>query len=396
MEPDNTPTPKSNRSDDANAAANVIRQKLDSLFASEPAAEGEIIDAQQAGKHRSKHQAYMYEISTSGKSLAEIQTAWHEYYVGLPDKEKHEVWQEFYQTHDKSPQAFGPSTHTAAPKAPVHHTPAKHATKKKKATDLRTAADVKNHLLGKISGNGKISKKHHLQSLIFGVGMGAIMLLFLLFGFFNERFIAPFITPSRNVSSTPIIIDPTSSTAVGPEPKIIIPKINVEIPVVYDQPSIKEEDVQRSLENGAVHYANTALPGENGNAVLLGHSSSNLFNNGKYKFAFVLLRRLEVGDTFTLNKNGKQYVYRVSEKKIVKPNDVSVLADTGRPTVTLITCDPPGTSINRLIIIGDQISPDPATNTASSVASSGSTPQPSIVPGNAPSLWSRLVGWLSS
>jgi hypothetical protein len=39
----------------------------------------------------------MYELTTSGKSLADIQTQWHEYYVGLPDNEKHQVWQEFYK-----------------------------------------------------------------------------------------------------------------------------------------------------------------------------------------------------------------------------------------------------------------------------------------------------------
>lgn len=396
MDSDKPTQPPSKKAND-DSAANVIRAKLNSLYADEPEAKEEILDAQEAGRHRSKHQAYMYQISTSGKSLAEIQTAWHEYYVALSDKEKHEVWQEFYAMHDKSPrlgQANANKPPEASPKAQVssHHK----KPSKKRPADLRSVADVKEHLLDKVTAKGKLSKKHHIQSLVFGVSMGAVVMLFLMFGFFNERFVAPFITPSRNVSSTPIIIDPSTSTgAVGPEPKIIIPKINVEIPVVYGQTSINEDDVQRSLENGVVHYANTAQPGQNGNAVLLGHSSSNLFNNGKYKFAFVLLRRLEVGDTFTLNKEGKQYVYRVSEKKIVSPNDVSVLADTGRPTVTLITCDPPGTSMNRLIVVGEQISPDPATNTPSTVAATETT-QPSIVPGNAPSLWHRLVSWLSS
>ncbi|MCA9342611.1 sortase, partial [Candidatus Saccharibacteria bacterium] len=114
-----------------------------------------------------------------------------------------------------------------------------------------------------------------------------------------------------------------------------------------------------------------------------------------YKFAFVLLNRLEVDDTFSLTYEGKRYVYKVFDKKVVPPTDVSVLGPSERAsTATLITCDPPGTSINRLIIVGEQISPDPASNTASPVHQASTEPQ--IVPGNAPSLWSRFTNWLTS
>src|SRR5690606_25561977 len=33
---------------------------------------------------------------------AEIQAAWHKYYESLPDAEKHEVWQEFYNAHGQA------------------------------------------------------------------------------------------------------------------------------------------------------------------------------------------------------------------------------------------------------------------------------------------------------
>jgi sortase A len=225
--------------------------------------------------------------------------------------------------------------------------------------------------------------------------MGLVVISFLLFGFFNERFIAPFITPSRNVSSTPIIVD-QNATAAGSDPKIIIPKINVEVPVVYDEHSIEEKDVQAALERGVVHYANTALPGEKGNAVIVGHSSNNIFNRGKYKFVFVLLNKLEPGDTFMVDKDGKRYVYKVYDKRVVRPTDVSVLGATEKPaTITLITCDPPGTSINRLIVVAEQISPDPSQNTINTETATKDQ-RPSVVPGNAPSLWYRFTHWLRS
>ena len=214
-------------------------------------------------------------------------------------------------------------------------------------------------------------------------------MLVIMFGFFNERFIAPFITPSRTVSNTPIIAD--SSGPISAEPKIIIPKINVEIPVVYNQPSVEEKAIQSSLENGVVHYADTALPGDNGNAVIVGHSSNNIFNKGKYKFAFVLLSRLEVDDTFTLQKDGKRYTYKVYDRRIVKPTETGVLGlQTKAATVTLITCDPPGTSINRLVVIGEQISPDPVANASSSATATIASTKSAEIPGNAPSLWSRI------
>jgi len=214
--------------------------------------------------------------------------------------------------------------------------------------------------------------------------------LIVLFGFFNERFIAPFIQPSRNVTNTPLI---SEALAVGNAPEVIIPKINVQIPVVYGVNSIEESDVQKALENGVVHYANTAMPGQNGNLAIVGHSSNNIFNKGKYKFAFVLLSRLENGDVFYLQKDGKRYTYQVYLREIVGPTDVGVLGPRDKPaTATLITCDPPGTSLNRLVVVGEQISPDPSTNTGQAPQS---TPQPKVIPGNAPSLWSRMWGWLS-
>jgi sortase A len=132
-----------------------------------------------------------------------------------------------------------------------------------------------------------------------------------------------------------------------------------------------------------------------GNAVIFGHSSNNILNKGAYKFAFVLLNRLQEGDTFMLTKDGKRYVYRVYKKYVVKPTEVGVLGTQDKPsTATLITCDPPGTSINRLIVVGEQISPDPASNGASTALHTSQ--EPSIVPGNSITLWQRIKNWFTS
>lgn len=374
----------------SSAAASLIRRKLSRLYAKEPDTLEEAIDAFAAGPARSKHQQYMYNLSISGKSLADIQTAWHTYYLQLPDAQKHEVWQEFYSAHEAQP------THHTQHAAPSHH-----ATKHKAAhhtalgtthTEQKTVAELKGSVLQKVSGGGKLSAKHHIQSLLFGFGIASICAALFLFSFFNERFIAPFISPSKQVSATPIV---GSGTSVGPEPKIVIPKINVEVPVVYGLPDVNEKSIQNALESGVVHYSTSPTPGQVGNTVIVGHSSNNILNKGKYKFAFVLLKRLEVGDTFSMHKDGVRYTYQIFEKKIVKPTDVGVLGASSRPnTATLITCDPPGTSLNRLIVVAEQISPDPSGNAiveqkAPTLTNTG------VLPSNAPSLWQRIKNFFN-
>lgn len=381
------PTPAHDRSSSANPAADLIRQKLHQLYTDEPNAREELKESRAAG-HHSKHQQFMLRLSQSGRSLAEIQTAWHNYYVALPDDEKHLVWQEFYTEHNKRSQPA--PTHLTPPHPPEEHP------RRATTADPRTVSDVREQLLGHVRQRGAKKKGGHLKSLVFGLSTGVVVVMILSFGLFNERFLAPFITPSKAVSATPIIIDPNNTSAVGPEPKIIIPKINVEIPVVYTEPSIEENAVQKALEQGVLHYATTSNPGELGNGAIFGHSSNNILNKGNYKFAFVLLKRLEAGDTFILQKDGKRYVYRVFDKKVVKPDDVGVLSDAqGKAaTFSLITCDPPGTSLNRLVVTGEQITPDPTANTASTATKTDTSPK--ILPSNSPSLWSRLTNWLTN
>jgi sortase A len=218
-----------------------------------------------------------------------------------------------------------------------------------------------------------------------------VVLVVLLFSFFNEYIIAPFIQPSRKVSATPIILSSTATLASS-TPQVIIPKINVQIPLDFGVQTNDENAIENALQDGIVHYPSTVLPGQNGNTAFFGHSSNNIFNPGKYKFAFVLLHTLTTGDIFYITYNGKEYAYQVFAREVVDPGQVSVLTDTkGKAaTATLITCDPPGTSLHRLVVWGEQISPNPAGNTAGTLAAAPSAPRQ--LASNGPTLWQRLVG----
>lgn len=366
----------------------------------------------------------MVELSNSGQSLAEIQTAWHHYYTTLSDVEKHEVWQEFYAANQHTPYQKLFQKKQAAKEA---HPEAATEAAKPKPTAITSASGVvvadhaksdsmteaaqkpepisansragstrklKHRIADKVSSNGKLTIKHHLQSLGFGLMSGLVVLIVFLFTFFNEYIIAPFIQPSRTVSSTPIILSNTS-VAAGAPPSVTVPKINIQIPVDFTLNTYDENVIENDLKSGAIHYPNTVMPGQNGNAAYFGHSSGNIFNNGKYKFAFTLLHDLTTGDLFYITYGGKTYAYRIFDREIVPPTDVAVINDTRgkQATAQLITCDPPGISTNRLVLWGEQISPDPGANTAAPEPSATAA-QPQELASNGPTLLRQVVNWL--
>jgi LPXTG-site transpeptidase (sortase) family protein len=430
-----------------NPAVNLIRRKIDRLFDDEPAAKQEILEAKSAPK-LSKHQQFIMDLSKSGKSLAEIQRAWHKYYEELPDKEKHEVWQEFYVASARLKQQNPVPSHSprtaivdrnldyepmdepeqgiiTAPRrsgASHHRKPVKYhkpAFLEQAENDLPAEAtligtyengivhemdsrtpeaissQIRSHVSERQTATGKKAKltaKHHAQSLLFGLGVGTVVVIIMLFSFFNDAIIAPFIQPSRSVGATPLIIG-TDGVAPSATPEVIIPKINVEIPLVgFDLTTTNEADVENALNDGVTHYPTTVLPGQKGNAAFFGHSSNNIFNPGKYKFAFALLHDIVPGDTFYITYEGKVYAYQVYDKKIVPPSDVAVLNNVPDKvaTATLITCDPPGTSLNRLVVWGEQISPDPNGNTTGN-NDSATVAATTQLPSNGPSLFNRLI-----
>jgi LPXTG-site transpeptidase (sortase) family protein len=378
---------------DKQNTVDLIRDKLDRLYDNEPSSEDEITEVENTDK-LSKHQKFMYDLSMSGKDLAAIQTEWHSYYQTLSDKEKHQVWKEFYASQSKLvhpnkaeheiSDSFKLSEHR---QKNIHAVPKKAPSAKK----INKASSVKQTISHKVTAGGRLGLKHQIQSLLFGLGIGFIVIFIFMFGFFNEVLISPFIQPSKVHTNIPLIVD-SSTIAPTSDPEVIIPKINVEIPAVYSETSTNEATIENDLQNGVVHYPTTVLPGQLGNAAFFGHSSNNIFNQGKYKFAFVLLHTLQQDDTFYLTYNSKIYAYKVISRQIVDPSDVGVLGPVSgqAATATLITCDPPGTSLHRLVVIGQQISPDPATDTQSSTQTTA-TSLPNQLPGNGQTLWGRFV-----
>ena len=123
-----------------------------------------------------------------------------------------------------------------------------------------------------------------------------------------------------------------------------IPKLNITDAVVR----VGADDLSQSL----IHYLPTSLPGEYGNVAIFGHSTlPQLYNPTDYKTIFTYLPSLEKGDTIKVRMLDESYEYEVFEMFVVKPDQVSVLEQKYDASyLTVITCVPPGTYWNRLVV----------------------------------------------
>lgn len=306
----------------------------------------------------------------------------------------HNDWQQYYHQYFYRYYASWWQQQKAQMEAAAKEQASKEAPHQQNHTQQ---AFVAHELRGKVRASvekrtKKIKQSTHFKPLLAAFLVGASFLLInynqVLVGAVKQ-YVAP-----GSVVTTPVIVEPNASNMVGSEPKIIIPKIGVEAPVVYDEPKVDEASYQAALERGVVRLGNTANPGTKGNTVIGGHSSNNVFNDGKFKYVFVNLKRLDVGDIFYLNYQGTRYTYKITTaKKIIPPTETSVLAQTDTPTVTLFTCDPPGTNVNRLIVQAEQIDPSPSSAPAN-VNQQTETDTVNPLPSVAPSLWDKLFSWL--
>ena len=147
--------------------------------------------------------------------------------------------------------------------------------------------------------------------------------------------------------------------------QIGIPVVDVKAPITF-RVSNTAKETGLALEKGVIQINGTALPGEKGNIYVTGHSSNYVWAKGSYNSIFALLDKLVVGDMIYVKFNNIVYEYKVFDKKVVIPTDVSVLQQTNDSRLTLVTCWPVGTSLKRLAVLANQIYPDPLKNSLSS------------------------------
>lgn len=153
---------------------------------------------------------------------------------------------------------------------------------------------------------------------------------------------APGNTPA-DAAATPA---PAANPKPAPKPAdtrvmlgvIKIDKIKVKYPVV--------EGVKASnLRTAIGHIPGSAGLGQPGNCALAGHRN---YTFGRF---FNRLDELNEGDIISVSTKKEEFIYKVYEKLVVTPDDVSVIKKKkGETILTLITCTPIRVATHRLIV----------------------------------------------
>lgn len=101
-----------------------------------------------------------------------------------------------------------------------------------------------------------------------------------------------------------------------------------------------------------VHFGGSALPPDKGTAIVFGHSTlPQLFNPNNYHTILANAYKIKVGDTFLVTVNHVTYTYKIYNLLVVNPDDTSVLIQHYDDSYfELITCTPPGTVWQRLVV----------------------------------------------
>jgi sortase A len=129
---------------------------------------------------------------------------------------------------------------------------------------------------------------------------------------------------------------PVPTAAPDQAIRIQIPAINIDAPVV-------QGDGWEQLKKGVGQNVGSTNPGQTGNIILSAH-------NDVYGELFRYLDKLAPGDQVVLYTQQRQYVYVVDRTAVVEPTAVEVMASTGSPTVTLISCYPYLVDKQRIVV----------------------------------------------
>ncbi|HET9166541.1 MAG TPA: class D sortase, partial [Candidatus Angelobacter sp.] len=125
----------------------------------------------------------------------------------------------------------------------------------------------------------------------------------------------------------------------------------LEIPKIQMDAIVVEGASRRELSEGPGHMKQTAQPGETGNAVITAHRDT----------FFRHIYELNRGDQIKVRRSGRLFTYEVTGKRIVMPEDVSVIKLTNDPQLTLITCYPTyyiGPAPKRLVVFSKLVDTD--------------------------------------
>ena len=132
-------------------------------------------------------------------------------------------------------------------------------------------------------------------------------------------------------------------TEVNPGDEIGI----IEIKSVNLKNVIVESTDKKYLNHHVCHFENSAMPGEDGNFALAGHSSTYYYNQ-----VFNELHKVEIGDEIIIKTINDEFTYTITETIVVESDEIEVLdQDMTKKEITLVTCTNGGKQ--RFIVKGE-------------------------------------------
>ena len=137
----------------------------------------------------------------------------------------------------------------------------------------------------------------------------------------------------------PAPAQPVPVPAAAPPTRVVIPSIGVDAPVT-------EGTDWESLKYRVGHHPGTANPGQRGNMVLAAH-------NDVYGEIFRYLPDVPLGEIVTVYAGEQAYRYRITDRRIILPNQAEVMLPTTGPTLTLISCYPYLIDTHRIVLFGE-------------------------------------------
>ncbi|MFN3692551.1 MAG: sortase domain-bontaining protein [Candidatus Paceibacteria bacterium] len=145
-------------------------------------------------------------------------------------------------------------------------------------------------------------------------------------------------------------VEEVSPAAMAEEPvQLSIPSLDRVVSVL--NPETRDiVELDRELLKGVVRHPDSALLGEEGNVVILGHSSylPNVMN--KNFQALNGIQKMKWGDIITLQSDGTEYTYRVEKVYQAKASGVTIPTEVTGKRLTLVTCNSFGAKEDRFIV----------------------------------------------
>lgn len=143
------------------------------------------------------------------------------------------------------------------------------------------------------------------------------------------------------------------------EMRISIESIGIkDIKISSNVDSYDEKVYNQFLKQGLAHFKGTPLPGAGGNSFIYGHSAvTSFFKNHSNlpETIFSRLNDIDTGQKVLITKDGEVLEYTVRSKKLVSPEDFSILQPINdKETITMMTCWPLGIGTKRLVVIAER------------------------------------------